>query len=178
MTIDLAKCKITRYPAKVLAGQAKPVKKIDDTIRRLADKMLDIMVEKKGIGLAAPQAGVPLKIFVISVDGKKENGRVYINPVIQPSGDIEVNEEGCLSLPGIWANVRRYTKCQVTAMDLDGNEFVDEGTGLYARALQHENDHLEGRLIVDRMSQVARIAIRGRLKELREIYEESQGSTE
>ena len=174
MTIDVEKCKITRFPAKVLAGEAKAVKKVNDTIRKLADKMLDIMVETKGIGLAAPQAGGGLKMFVISLDGTKENGRVYINPVVTPSGDLEVNEEGCLSLPGIWAKVRRYTQCQVKAMDLEGNEFVDEATGLYARALQHESDHLEGRLIVDRMSAVAKIAVRARLKELREIYEEKE----
>ena len=172
--IDVSKCKITRYPSPVLAGEAKAVEKIDDTIRALADKMLDIMVEYKGIGLAAPQAGLPLKMFVISLDGKKESGRVFINPVIKPFGDIVINEEGCLSLPRVWGNIRRYTQCEVTATGLDGKEFTEEADGLYARALQHENDHLEGRLIVDRMGQVAKIGGRGKLKELREIYENGQ----
>jgi peptide deformylase len=171
--VEVEKLKITRYPAPVLAQGAKPVERVDDIIRKLADKMLDIMVETKGIGLAGPQAGVPLRIFVISLDGTKEHGRAYINPRVEPYGPIEVNEEGCLSLPGIWSKIRRHTNCRVTALDLDGREFSEDVTGLHARALQHENDHIEGRLIVDRMTQIARIANRNRLKELRDIYEES-----
>jgi peptide deformylase len=172
--IDIDKCHITRYPAEVLKGGGKRIEKIDNEIRSLAEKMKDIMVEQKGVGLAGPQAGVPLAIFVVSVDGTKENAKVYINPVISPSGETEVVEEGCLSLPGIWAKVKRYNKCMVKATDLDGKEFVEEGEGLLARAFQHENDHLEGRLIVDRIGSVARIAVRGRLKELREDYEKSE----
>jgi peptide deformylase len=171
--IDVHKCKITHYPTPVLAEPAKPVAEINDNIRLLADKMLDIMVETKGIGLAGPQAGVPLRIFVVSVDGTKENGKVYINPTIEPSGDLEPSEEGCLSLPGIYTKIRRYSKCKIKATGLDGTVFTDEATGLLARAFQHESDHLEGRLIVDRIGQVAKIGIRGRLKELREIYEKN-----
>jgi peptide deformylase len=171
--IDVDKCGITRYPAPVLAEPAKRVDEINDNIRLLADKMLDIMVETKGVGLAGPQAGVPLRIFVVSVDGTKENGKVYINPTIEPSGELEPSEEGCLSLPGIYTKVRRYSRCKIKATGLDGKEFTEEATGLLARAFQHENDHLEGRLIVDRIGQVAKIAIRGRLKELREIYEKN-----
>jgi peptide deformylase len=171
--IDVHKCKITRYPTPVLAEPAKPVAEVNDNIRLLADKMLDIMVETKGIGLAGPQAGVPLRIFVVSVDGTKENGKVYINPTIEPSGDLEASEEGCLSLPGIYTKIRRYAKCKIKATGLDGSVFTEEATGLLARAFQHENDHLEGRLIVDRIGQVAKIGIRGRLKELREIYEKN-----
>lgn len=171
--IEVEKCKITRYPSPVLGETAKPVEEINDNIRLLADKMLDIMVETKGIGLAGPQAGVPLRIFVVSIDGTKENGKTYINPIVEPSGELEPSEEGCLSLPGIYTKVRRYTNCKITATGLDGNEFTEEATGLSARAFQHENDHLEGRLIVDRIGQVAKIAIRARLKELREIYEKN-----
>ena len=171
--VEIDKCKITRYPSPVLGEPAKPVEEIDDNIRLLADKMLDIMVETKGVGLAGPQAGVPLRIFVVSVDGTKEHGKTYINPTIEPSGDLEPSEEGCLSLPGIYTKVRRYTNCKIKATGLDGKKFTEEATGLLARAFQHENDHLEGRLIVDRIGQVAKIAIRGRLKELREIYEKS-----
>jgi peptide deformylase len=176
--MDVSKLKITRYPAPVLAEETKPVTEFNDDLRRLADKMLDIMVETKGVGLAGPQAGVPLRIFVISVDGTKANGKAYINPVIEPYGNIEINEEGCLSLPGIWSKIRRFSNCRVNAFDLDGKEFSEDVTGLHARALQHENDHLEGKLIVDRMSQVSKIAARNRLKELREIYEESLAKQE
>ncbi len=169
--IDFDKCEITRYPAKVLAGRAEPVEKIDDDIRRLVDRMIDIMVERKGVGLAAPQAGVPLRVFIISVDGSREKVRVFINPTVTPDGELGAVEEGCLSVPGIYTKIQRYKKCQVTATDLDGNEFTDEAEGLYARALQHEYDHIEGVTIVNRMTQVARIAHRKQLKKLEDQHE-------
>ena len=168
--LEPEKCTITRYPAKVLSTAAKPIEKIDDTIRALAEKMIDIMIETKGVGLAGPQAGVDLRIFVISLDGTKEQARVYINPTIKPYGGIESNQEGCLSLPGIWANIKRFKKCKVTATDLDGNEFTDEGDGLYARALQHEFDHLEGMMIKDRLGKVAAISAKKHLIKLEEEY--------
>ena len=165
---DIEKCRITHYPAQVLAGQAKPVEKIDDNIRQLVKKMTDIMLENKGIGLAAPQAGVPLRLFIISLGGTRENVRVYINPSITPSGDFDTIEEGCLSVPGVHTRIRRYKKCAVTATNLNGNKFTDEAEGLYARALQHEFDHIEGTTIVNRMGQVAKIAHRRQIKKLEE----------
>ena len=164
-------CKITHYPANVLAGRAEPVEQIDDDIRRLVDRMTDIMVEKKGVGLAAPQAGVPLRLFIISVDGSRENVRVYINPTVTGAGELGAVEEGCLSVPGIYTKIRRYKKCEVTATDLGGNEFTDQAEGLYARALQHEYDHIEGVTIVNRMGQAARIAHRRQLKKLEDQNE-------
>jgi peptide deformylase len=164
--IDVQKCHITHYPADVLAGRARPVEKIDDGIRQLVEKMTDIMLENKGIGLAAPQAGVPLRLFIISLNGTREAVKVFINPDITPSGKFDAIEEGCLSVPGIHTKIRRYKKCSVTATDLDGNEFTEEAEGLYARALQHEFDHIEGATIVNRMGQVAKIAHRKQLKKL------------
>ncbi|HOQ05415.1 MAG TPA: peptide deformylase [Anaerohalosphaeraceae bacterium] len=161
-------CRMTRYPAGVLTKKARPVEKIDDSIRALAERMKDLMVEHKGVGLAGPQAGVDLRIFVVSVDGTKEHAKVYINPEIQVSGGLEEHEEGCLSLPGIWGKVRRYKKCTVTAMDLEGRRFTEEGEGLLARAFQHEYDHLEGILIKDRLGTAAKLRARKRLKELEE----------
>lgn len=169
--IDFEKCQITRYPAGVLAQRAEPVEKIDGDIHRLVDKMVDIMLGKKGVGLAAPQAGVPLRLFIISLDGSRENVKVFINPTVTPTGDLGEIDEGCLSVPGIYTKIRRYKKCKVTATDLDGNEFSDEGEGLYARALQHEYDHIEGVTIVNRMTQVARIAHRKQLKKLEDQHE-------
>jgi peptide deformylase len=113
--IDVDKCKITYYPATVLRGRAAPVEKIDESIRRLVDKMGEILVDKKGIGLAAPQAGVPLRLFIVSLTGKREDVRAYINPTVTPHGDLDDAEEGCLSVPGIWAKIRRYKKATVTA---------------------------------------------------------------
>jgi len=169
--VDVDKCKITYYPAGVLRGTAKPVEKIDDSIRRLVERMTDIMIEHRGIGLAAPQAGVPLRLFIISLDVSRENVRVYVNPTVTPAGELEELEEGCLSVPGVWTKVRRYKKATVTATDLDGHPFTEEADGMYARCLQHEYDHIEGTTIVNRMSTTARIAHRRQLKKLAEEQE-------
>ncbi len=172
--IDVEKCKITRYPAEVLAQKSKPVEKIDDNIRKLVDKMTDIMIELKGVGLAAPQAGVGLRLFIISLDGTRENVRVYVNPTVTPLGEVVATEEGCLSVPGINTKIRRFGRCKVTATDLSGKEFTEEGEGLYARALQHEYDHIEGITIVNRMGPTSKIANRKTLKELIEKQKEQK----
>jgi peptide deformylase len=168
--VDIEECRLTHYPAKVLTKPAKPIEKIDDNIRQLIEKMTDIMLENKGIGLAGPQVGVPLRIFIISLDANRENVRVYINPTVTPSGRPDSIEEGCLSVPGVSTKIRRYKKCKVTATDLEGNEFTEEAGGLLARALQHEYDHIEGMTIADRMGSVAKIAHRKQLKKLREEH--------
>jgi peptide deformylase len=169
---DFTKCCITHFPAPVLAEPAKPIENTDESIRTLADKMIDIMLENKGIGLAGPQAGVNLRIFVVSLDGTKENARVYINPKIENSGPLVNFEEGCLSLPGVSAKIKRFRQCTITATDLDGNTFTEHAEGLPARAFQHEFDHLDGMLIKDRMTTVQNIAARKSIKKLREDYNE------
>ncbi|MHC4644743.1 MAG: peptide deformylase [Planctomycetota bacterium] len=169
--MDVEKCRITRYPAEILSARAQPVEKIDDNIRRLVKKMTDIMLENKGIGLAGPQAGVPLRIFIVSLNGNRENVQVYINPIVTPKTDeLQPMEEGCLSVPGVYTKVRRYQECSVTATDLNGKRFTEEAEGLLARVLQHEYDHIEGLTIVNRMGQTARIAHRKQLRKLRESH--------
>ena len=168
--IDVEKCQLTHYPAPVLAGRARPIEKIDDSIHQLVKKMTDIMLENKGIGLAAPQVGVPLRLFIISLDASRENVKVYINPTVTPIGELDSVEEGCLSVPGVSTKIRRYKKCKVTATDLNGNEFTEDAEGLHARALQHEYDHIEGMTIAGRMGSVAKIAHRKKLKKLREEH--------
>ena len=175
--IDIEKCQITHYPADVLAGRAKPVEKIDDSIRLLVKKMADIMVEHKGVGLAAPQAGVPLRLFIISLDGTKESVKVFINPTVTPLGELVTFDEGCLSVPGIFTKVKRYKRCKVTATGLDGRQFTEEAEGLYSRALQHEYDHIEGVTIVNRMGQTAKIAHRRRLKALQDSASKNRKDT-
>jgi peptide deformylase len=131
--------------------------------------MKDIMVENKGVGLAAPQVGVPLRVFIISLSGKKEDAGVYVNPTVTPTTNEFIEfEEGCLSVPGVYTKIKRYKTCVVTATDLDGKQFSEEGEDFYSRALQHEYDHIEGITIVNRMGQVARIAHRKQLQKLRE----------
>ncbi|MCD4830625.1 MAG: peptide deformylase [Anaerohalosphaeraceae bacterium] len=170
--MDVKKCRITHYPSPVLGEKAKPVEKIDENIALLAEKMIEIMVDTKGVGLAGPQAGVGLRIFVASPDGSRESAKVYINPEISPSGSTEVGQEGCLSLPGIYGNITRCKKCTIKATGLDGKEFAEEAEGLKARIFQHEYDHLEGTLVADRLSTVARISARKKLKKLRQQHVE------
>jgi len=166
---DVDNCHITHYPAPVLAEVAQPIEKIDEDIHRLVEKMIDIMVQNKGVGLAAPQVGLPLRIFIISLDGSKNNVKIYINPTVSPTtGELQPTDEGCLSVPGVYTKIRRYKKCTVTATDLEGKQFTEEAEGLLARALQHEYDHIEGMTIINRMGQAARIAHRKQLKKLRE----------
>jgi len=169
-------CVLTRYPAPVLTQPAKPIENIDDNIRNIADKMIDMMLENHGVGLDGTQAGVPLRIFVASLDGTKENAKVYINPKITPSGPLESQKEGCLSVTGVYATIRRYKNCSVTATGLNGKEFTEHAEGLLARAFQHECDHLDGMLIIDRIGRVAKMAIRGRLKELQQDYQQQEKS--
>jgi peptide deformylase len=169
--IDIEKCRITHYPAGVLTGAASTIEKIDDNIRRLVEKMIEIMLKNKGVGLAAPQIGVPLRLFIISLDGSRDSVKVFINPTVTPTGELDSNEEGCLSVPNVYTKIRRYKKCKVTATDLDGKQFTEQAEGLFARALQHENDHINGITIVSRMGQAAKIAHRRQLKKLREQNE-------
>jgi len=161
--VDIDKCQITHYPAEVLGERAKPVEKIDGNIRRLVEKMTDIMVANKGIGLAGPQAGVALRIFIISLDGTGENVRVYINPTVTPAGELVVTEEGCLSVPGIYDTVTRAEQVTVRALGLDGQPFELAAEGLLAVCIQHELDHLQGRVFVDYLSRMKQGRIRKKL---------------
>ena len=170
--IDIEKCCIKHFPVPVLARVARPVGEVTDEIRVLAERMIDIMIEAKGVGLAGPQVGIDLRIFVFTIDGTKENAKVYIDPELEVSGGLEANEEGCLSLPGISAKIKRAKHCTITATDLDGNRFTEEAEGLQIRGFQHEFDHLQGMLIKDRMGQVQRIGARRHLRKLEEMFEE------
>ena len=172
--IDIEKCRITYYPTQVLLQKAEPVEEVTEDIRKIVSRMIDIMLETKGVGLAGPQARVPLQIFVASVDGTRENARVYINPEITTSGPLDANEEGCLSLPGIAGKIKRFKECTITATDMDGNRFTEEAQGLQVRGFQHEYDHLQGMLIKDRMGRAAMIGARRQLKRLLEGFEKNK----
>ena len=163
MGTDYSKCKLTRFPTPVLEQRAEPVAEINDDIRRLADRMIDLMVETQGVGFAAPQAGVNLRMFVVSLDSSRDSAKVYINPEIEVSGPTLSHEEGCLSLPGIYSQIQRHAKCKVTATDLDGNRFTEEAEGLLARAFQHEYDHLDGIMFTDRISPLRKRMIKSKL---------------
>ena len=149
---------ILRYPDKRLRDKALPVAVVDDDIRKLCDDMAETMYAAPGVGLAAPQIGVSRRIFVIDIAtaDEKSDLRVFINPEFVAREGETVWEEGCLSFPGIHEEVQRAAKVTVRAQGLDGNVFEVTAEGLLAIAIQHEYDHLEGTLMVDRVSLLKR----------------------
>ncbi|MFO0609062.1 MAG: peptide deformylase [Polyangiales bacterium] len=149
---------ILRYPDKRLRDKALPVAVVDDDIRKLCDDMAETMYAAPGVGLAAPQIGVSKRIFVIDIASADEKSdlRVFINPEFVERDGETVWEEGCLSFPGIHEEVQRAAKVTVRATGLDGKPFEVSAEGLLAIAIQHEYDHLEGTLMVDRVSLLKR----------------------
>ena len=144
---------IRRAGDPVLKEKAKPVAKITKTVRSLLDNMVQTMQEADGVGLAAPQVGVSLRVVVIDVgEGLIE----LINPVIVASEGCETGTEGCLSIPGLDGDVERFTSVTVQGLDRQGAPITVQGYGLLARALQHEIDHLEGVLFIERAQSVFR----------------------
>lgn len=164
---------IIAYPHPTLRRKSKPIKRVDRDLKNLVQEMFEKMYEARGVGLAANQVDVPLRLFVINTESDPDKGeeRVFINPVItQPKGFAEA-EEGCLSLPGLYGNVTRPKQVRINAYDLEGNEINEEVTGLLARAVQHELDHLDGVLFVDRMNETGKLAVRPALEEFELVFE-------
>lgn len=161
---------IIHYPDPRLKKVSQAVTAFDEGLKSLAGRMLELMREHRGVGLAAPQVGVNLRLFVINPTGQPGDDRVYVNPELSdPDGEDEA-EEGCLSLPGIYAGVLRNKSLRIDAQDLDGNPITQTETGYIARIWQHEFDHLNGTLLIDRMGPVAKMVHRRKLKELQEQY--------
>lgn len=149
---------IVRYPAAVLQAPAAPVTEFDAELDRLIDDMVDTMYAAPGIGLAAPQVGVSLRLCVIDLSVGRRGGEllVLVNPEFVSRDGLQLEEEGCLSVPGFDATVARPAKAVVRALDRKGVERTIEGTGLLARALQHELDHLNGTLFLDHLRGIKR----------------------
>ena len=169
--IDLDTVQLTYYPAKILTVKACDVEVFDDNLCEFVDMMYDIMLEHSGVGLAAPQANVSLRLFLVSLDGTRENTTVFVNPKLELTGPLDCNEEGCLSFPNMYTKVKRYRDCQVTAQDIHGQTFTAKAEGgLYSRCIQHEYDHIEGITLANRMSQAARIVNRRLLRKLEEQH--------
>ena len=152
---------IVTYPDKRLKQKSENITKIDEDLKILVDDMIDTMNANNGLGLSAIQVGIPKRLFIIdwyqreTGEHNKEKVLVFINPEISNLEEETVMEdEGCLSLPGIRANVNRFNKCTIKALDINGNEFTMEAEGLLAIAMQHENDHLDGVLFIDRLSKL------------------------
>jgi len=179
MPVDASALRLRTYPDPVLRRKALQVPAVDDEVRSVARRMIEMMREHEGIGLAAPQAGIPWRIFVANVPERDdlegpegvsistEGTVVYVNPVLsKPSGPVEPFEEGCLSLPDIRGDVLRPPVVTMTALDLEGRTFTKIGAGLLARCWQHEVDHLDGVLIIDKMTQVYRMKNRLAIRDL------------
>ena len=173
---ELAGLKVVKYPDPILSRRAAEVEQVDDGVRALARRMFEIMAASGGVGLAAPQVGVSARLFVASPGGDDAGPeQVYVNPRIVSREGSDVFEEGCLSVPGVTCKIKRSSEVTVRATGLEGREFVTRADGLLARIFQHEIDHLDGVLIADRMSPVARLAHRRTLKELVRDYEAEDG---
>jgi peptide deformylase len=159
---------ILRLGDPLLQAPAQPVADLTPEIERLIDDMVETMYAVPGIGLAAPQVGVSLRIFVIDLSvGRDRNGLiVMVNPEWQEREGMQLEEEGCLSLPGFTATVPRPARAIVRGRDRQGEVHTVEGTALLARALQHEMDHLDGRLFVDRLRGIKRDLIVRKIKKL------------
>lgn len=157
---------VLNWPAPVLKQVARPVKEIDGWVQQVIDRMITLMTEHEGVGLAAPQVGLPLRLFLMSPTGKPEDVRVIINPVITDQQGEEEKEEGCLSLPEIRAKITRAVQLKLTGMDQHGKAIAETLEGFPARIVQHEHDHLDGILILDRMSALARMGLRQKIKAL------------
>ncbi len=165
---------IVHYPDPRLRKKSAPVEEFDDELAALVQRMFALMETGKGVGLAAPQVGINRRLFVMNPSGEADDLQVLINPVIrEPHGSAE-GEEGCLSLPGVHVQVRRAQRCKVRAQDLQGREIEFEADDLLARICQHETDHLNGVLIIDRMGPSDRIATKKTLKGLEEQYKTSR----
>ena len=158
---------ILEYPDARLRAVAAPVEKVDDEIRRLVEDMAETMYAAPGVGLAAPQIGVPLRIFVIDTADEDEASQfaAYINPELLETEGAQSWKEGCLSFPGVHENIKRAERVRVRALGVDGNPFEQEATGLLAVAIQHENDHLNGVLMIDKVGPLQRRRMGKKLSE-------------
>jgi len=185
MSIDPATLFVRIYPDPALREKAAEVANVTDEIETVAQRMIELMIESEGVGLAATQVGLPWRLFVAFVPPMDEDGRslgadpqavlveptVYVNPVLRDfEGDLETHEEGCLSLPDLHGDLRRPPMVTIEATGLDGVRFTQRGQGLLARCWQHECDHLDGVLIIDRMTPMSRMKNRSKIREFEKQY--------
>lgn len=170
VTADVKDLRIIHYPDPRLRQVCEPVTRFDGELTALVQRMFELMETGKGVGLAASQVGVTKRVIVVNPTGEPGDNQVFVNPAIhEPHGSVEA-EEGCLSLPGINVQVRRAQSCRLTAQDMHGNPVERELTDLFARICQHETDHLNGVMIIDRMGPTDRIATRKTLKALEDSF--------
>jgi peptide deformylase len=169
--------RIVTYPHPALRYESRPVTRIDDDLRAKVRGMFDLMYEARGIGLAANQVSLPYRFFVMNLTAdpeKKDQERVFINPEIVKRHSSVEDEEGCLSFPGLYAKVRRARKIKVRAFDLDGNTIELDADDRESRAIQHETDHLSGKLFIDYLGPFARRSAAVKLRDFETRYRQAQ----
>lgn len=162
--------KIIHYPDPRLRRMSEPVSEFNEPLRELVGQMFDLMRADKGVGLAAPQVGVNQRLFIINPTGQPEDDRVYVNPQLTDADGEEEDEEGCLSLPKIRVKVWRSLRLRMRAQDINGEWFEEAAEGFVARIWQHENDHLDGILLLDKMGVVDKLTYRKVVKEMEAAY--------
>ena len=169
---DLGRLELVEFPHPALLRRARPLVRIDDAIHDAVEQMFDIMYQAGGIGLAANQVGLPYRMFIVNLEARPDTGEelVFINPATSRPRGNAVQEEGCLSLPGLRMDVRRPERIVVTAWSLEGEPFEADLDGMLARVVQHEFDHLEGRLFTDRLPDAAAIEAHRSLDTFREVF--------
>jgi peptide deformylase len=170
---------IVSYPHPALRWKSKPLTRIDADLKQLVRSMFELMYATNGIGLAANQVAVPLRLFIMNATGSAAGSaaeHVFLNPeIVRRKGSAEA-EEGCLSLPGLYGQVRRSEKIVVNAFDLEGQEFEMDLEDLEARVVQHENDHIDGILFIDRMTETARRELDPRIADFEAQFRRQQAS--
>jgi peptide deformylase len=159
--------KVIQYPHPTLRHVSRPLKKIDAELRSMVAEMFDLMYAHNGVGLAANQVDLPYRLFVVNLSGKRGEGEemVFVNPMLSSRKGIEEAEEGCLSLPGLYGMVKRPGEVTIEAFSLDGKPIRMELNDLFARVVQHEIDHLDGRLFIDRLNTTGELNVRPILEE-------------
>lgn len=163
----MAKLEILEFPDPRLRTVAKPVEKVDDELRKLIDDMFETMYAAPGIGLAATQVNVHQRLLVMDLSEEHNEPMVFINPQITPlTEELSPYEEGCLSVPGFYEKVPRPARVRINALDRDGNAFEVEADELLATCIQHEIDHLDGKLFVDYVSRLKRDRIKKKLEKI------------
>lgn len=162
------------YPDPALKRPPDRVEAFDEALREQVSAMFDLMYKSKGVGLAGPQVAYSYRLAVINTTWEPKDELILVNPEITSMSGQEIDEEGCLSFPGLMGKVERASACTVRAFGLDGKPFEVTGEGLLARALQHEVDHLDGVLFVTRLSPAERQAMKKDLKELETKWKERQ----
>jgi peptide deformylase len=169
---------IIPHPHPTLRVRSKPIKRVDAQLRNLVDQMLDLMYEESGVGLAANQVDLPIRLFVANPSGERGDGEelILLNPELQMPKGNETQQEGCLSLPDLYGQVKRPKSIRLSAYDLKGNSIERTVDGFLARVLQHENDHLDGVLFIDRMTDEGRRELIDDIDELETDFRSKQNS--